>query len=87
MVPRSRCRGMQQSADMLRNRSTLSKLEKRYLLLLFSLLCAQRVDEDDVFVGNNARSHVWNVRGGSDAIVPSFGPIVILLSLGFSGGS
>ena len=72
---------------MLRNRSTPLKLEKRYLLLLFSLLCARCVDNNDVVAGNDARSHVWTVCGGSDAIVPSYGPIVIILLLGFRGGS
>jgi hypothetical protein len=72
---------------MLRNRSTPLKKEKRYLLLLFSLLCAQRVDNNDVVAGNDACSHVWTICGGSDAIVLSYGPIVIVLSLGFRGGS
>ncbi len=70
---------------MLRNRPTPLKLEKRYLFLLFSLLCAQRVDNNNVVAGNDARSHVWTVCGSSDAIVPSYGPIVIILLLGFRG--
>jgi hypothetical protein len=65
----------------------LLKLEKRYLLLFFLLFCARRVDNDDVVAGDDARSHVWSVCGGSDAIVPSYGPIVIVLLLGFRGGS
>ncbi len=40
-----------------------------------------------VFAGDDARSHVWTVWVGSDAIVPSYGPIVIVLLLGFCGGS
>ena len=80
MVPHPRRRGMQQSADMLRNRSTLLKLEKTilYLLLLISLLCAQRVDGDDAVAGDDACSRVWALSGGSDAIGPSYGPIDIL---------
>jgi len=40
-----------------------------------------------VVAGDDARSHIiWTVCGGSDAIVPSYGPIVIVLSLGFRGG-
>jgi hypothetical protein len=61
---------------MLRNRSTPLKLEKK----------AQRVNNDDVVAGEDARSHVWTVCGGSDAIVPSYGPIVTVLLLGFCGG-
>jgi hypothetical protein len=71
---------------MLRNRSTPLKLEKRYLLLLFSLLCARHVNNDNVVAGKDAHSHVWTVCGGSDAIVPSYGPIIIVLLLGFRGG-
>jgi hypothetical protein len=85
MVPHSQHQGIQQSFNMLRNRSTPTKLEKRCLLLLFSLLCARRVDNDDVVAGNDARSHVWTICGSSDAIVPSYGPIVIVLFLGFRG--
>jgi hypothetical protein len=61
------------------------KLEKRYLLLLFSLLCAQHINGDNVVAGDDAHSHVWTVYGGSNAIVPSYGPIVIVLLLGFCG--
>ncbi len=57
-----------------------------HLLLLFSLLCAQCVDNNDVVAGDDARSHVWTVCGDSDAIVLSYGSIVIVLSLGFRGG-
>jgi hypothetical protein len=71
---------------MLRNRSMPLKLEKKYLLLLFSLLCAQRVNNNNVVAGNDARSHVWTICGGLDAIVPSYGLIVIFLFLGFRGG-
>jgi hypothetical protein len=39
-----------------------------------------------VVAGDDAHSHVWTVCGGSDAIVPSYGPIVIVLLLGFRGG-
>ena len=66
---------------MLHNRSTPLKLEKKILL------CAQRVDNDDVVAGEDARSHEWTICGGSDAIVLSYGPIVILLLLGFHSGS
>jgi hypothetical protein len=63
------------------------KLEKRYLSLLFSLLCARHVDNEDVVAGADAHSHVWTACSGFDAIVPSYGPIVIVLLLGFRGGS
>jgi hypothetical protein len=40
MVPHSRHRGIQQSADMLRNRSTLLKLEKNILItIIFTIMC------------------------------------------------
>jgi len=40
MVPHPRRRGMQQSADMLRNRSTLSKLEKTILISInLTIMC------------------------------------------------
>jgi hypothetical protein len=71
---------------MLGNRSTPLKLEKRYLSLLFSLFCARRVNNEDVVAGDDARSHVWTVCDGSDAIGLSYGPIVIVLLLGFRGG-
>jgi hypothetical protein len=44
------------------------------------------MDNNSVFEGNDARSHLWTVCGGSDAIVLSYGPIVIVLLLGFCGG-
>ena len=78
MVSQPRRQGMQQSADMLRNRSTSLKLEKQYLLLLISLLCARRINGNDAVAGDDARSHVWAVSGGSDAIGPSYGPIDIV---------
>ena len=66
MVSQPRRQGMQQSADMLQNRSTSLKLEKQYLLLLISLLCARHVAGDDAVAGYDARSHIWAVSGGSD---------------------
>jgi len=40
MVPHSRHRGIQQSADMLRNRSTPLKLEKKILItIIFTIMC------------------------------------------------
>ncbi len=43
MVPHSRHRGIQQSADMLRNRSTLLKLEKKILFtIIFTIMCTTR---------------------------------------------
>jgi hypothetical protein len=39
-----------------------------------------------VVAGDDARSHIWTVCGNSDAIVPSYGPIFIVLLLGFRGG-
>jgi hypothetical protein len=86
MVPHSQRRGIQQSADMLRNRSTSLKLEKKYLLLLFPQSCARCINNNDVVAGNNAHSPIWTICGGSDAIVLSYGPIVIILLLGFCGG-
>jgi hypothetical protein len=86
MVPHSQRQGIQQSADMLRNMSTSLKLEK-YLLLLFPLSCARCINNNDVVAGNNAHSHIWTICGSSDAIVLSYGPIVIILLLGFCGGS
>jgi hypothetical protein len=63
----------------------LLKLEKIYLLLLISLICAQRVNDDDVVAGDNACSCVWTLCGSSNAIGPSYGPIGIVLLLGFRG--
>jgi hypothetical protein len=40
-----------------------------------SLLCARRVNGDYAVAGNDARSRVWAVSGGSDTIGPSYGPI------------
>ncbi len=72
---------------MLHNRSTLLKLENKiFITIIFTVICARRINEDNVVAGNNARSHVWTVYGGSDAIVPSYGPILIFLLLGFHGG-
>jgi len=76
MVPHPWCRGIQQLADMLRNRFTLLKLEKQYLLLLILLLCARRVDGDDAVAADDAPSCVWAVSGGSDATGPSYGPSI-----------
>jgi hypothetical protein len=40
MVPHSRLRGIQQSADMLRKRSTLLKLEKKiFITIIFAIMC------------------------------------------------
>jgi hypothetical protein len=39
-----------------------------------------------VVTDEDARSQVWTICGSSDAIVLSYGPIVIVLSLGFCGG-
>jgi len=77
MVPHPWCRGIQQLADMLRNRFTLLKLEKQYLLLLILLLCARRVNGNDAVAGDDARSRVWAVSGGSNAIGLFYGPIAI----------
>ena len=42
MVPHSRLRGIQQSADMLRNRSTSLKLEKTILITIRQGVCRRR---------------------------------------------
>ena len=43
MVPYSRQRGIQQSANMLRNRSTPLKLEKKILItIIFTIMCTTR---------------------------------------------
>jgi hypothetical protein len=40
MVRHSWCQGIQQSADMLRNRSTLLKLEKKiFITIIFTIMC------------------------------------------------
>ncbi len=84
-MPHSQHQGIQQSADMLHNRSTLLKLTI-YLLLCILLLCVQPVDKVDVVAGNDACSHVWAVWGSSDAIGLSYGPIAIVLLPGSSSG-
>jgi hypothetical protein len=79
VVPHSRRLGIQQSANMLCYSFTLLKLERKYLLLLISLLCVRRIDHDNVVADNNAHSRVWAVGGGSGAIGSSYGPIGIVL--------
>jgi len=54
----------------------LLKLEKTILVTIN--LCARLVDDDDAVAGDDARSYVWAVSGGSDAIGPSYGPIDIV---------
>jgi hypothetical protein len=40
IVPHPRCQGIQQSVDMLRNRSTLLKLEKiAFITNIFTIVC------------------------------------------------
>jgi hypothetical protein len=40
-----------------------------------------------VVAGNGARSRIWAISGGTDAIGLSYGPISIVLQLCFHGGS
>ncbi len=64
----------------------IKKLKKINSLLIFSLLCAKHIDDDDMVVGDNVRSRVWAVCGGSNAIGLSYGQIGIVLLLGFRDG-
>jgi hypothetical protein len=64
-----------------------SRPQKQYLLLLVRLLCAGCIDNNNAVAGNNPCSFVWTVCGGSGAMGPSYGPIGIVLLLGFCGGS
>jgi len=41
-------------------------LKKQYLLLLILLLCPRHFDGDDAVAGNDARSHIWAISGGSN---------------------
>ena len=68
---------------MLRNRSTSLKLEKQYSLLFIRLLCAQRINDNDVVAVNDPHSRVWTICSGFDAIDLTYEPIGIVLLLGF----
>jgi hypothetical protein len=63
----------------------LLKLEKMDVSLFISQLCAQHVEDDDVVAGNDARSRIWAVCGGSIPTGLSYGPIRTVLLLGFCG--
>ncbi len=78
---------MVESADMLHNRSMLLKLEKQYLLLLIWILCAWRVNDNNVVASNDARSRIWAISSSFDTIGLSYGPTGIVRYLGSRSGS
>ncbi len=53
---------------------------------LICLWCARCIDNNNIVAGKNTCSRIWAISGSSDALVLFYGPIGIVLYLGFHGG-